>query len=270
MKNHELVASNDTTCSEKDSKNTRAYWFPFKFRDNTRTIQEEIEEFIQQFETESFVDTTKAKRTSKITLLRIHSNLLLPIDPQQKQLKIIYFLCLLKNSFSQQSLETYDLKWMNSVQMKQATRSYKLMGFEPLLIFKKFVESSANLNNNDLDNYYEPKMSGFLENQGDQTLLTSAKFNSNTVDFLYRLFYSYAFPSEYLNIVRFKHLFELILNAQKEMQRPNATNNAGLTIKSSNYFYSFDAQQKYALSFSDFISGFSAMDPITQHGGMYA
>ena len=263
MKNHVLVASNDT-CSEKDSKNNRAYWFPFKFRDNTRTIQEEIEEFIQQFETDSFVDT-KAKRTSKITLLRIHSNLLLPIDPQQKQLKIIYFLCLLKNSFSQQSLETYDLKWMNSAQMKQAAKSYKLMGLEPLLIFKKFVESSTNLNN-DLDTYYEPKMSGFLENQGDQTLLTSAKFNSNTVDFLYRLFYSYAYPSEYLNIVRFKHLFELILNAQKEMQRPNA----GLTIKSSSYFYSFDAQQKYALSFGDFISGFSAMDPITQHGGKSA
>ena len=61
------------------------------------------------------------------------------------------------------------------------------MGLEPLLIFKKFVDSPV-LQLNDIDIFYEPKMISALENQVDQTLLSSAKFTSNTLECLFELF----------------------------------------------------------------------------------
>jgi len=274
LKNYKFAAASNDTSNEGEeifTKSSKSYWFPFKCRENTQKIQDEIENFIQQLEHDSTNNpASSVKRTSKITLIRLQSNLLLPLEPHHKQHKINYFLCHLKNSFLEnQNLDTHDLKWMSLSQMKQAAKTYKLMGLEPLQIFKKYVDSAPSLNN-DVDIYYEPKVLNVVENQVDQALLSSAKFSPSTVDYLFRLFYSYAFPSENLNIVRFRHLLGLILNAQKEMQRSNTAFYGGLTSKFNSYFYSFDAQQKFALSFSDFLLGWAAMEPTTQHGGVPA
>ena len=259
----------------KFAKSNKSFWFPYKFKSNTQTLQEEINSLIEQLENEYTNSTSKTSSTSlkiKVNVIRIQSNSLLPIENHQKQFKINYFLCSLSNqassSFSNLNLDTNpDLKWMSLPQMKQSLKSYKLMGLEPLLIFKKFVDSPV-LQLNDIDIFYEPKMISALENQVDQTLLSSAKFTSNTLECLFELFYSHAFPSEYLNIVRFRSLIELVFKGLKEMQFSSATSGA-MTSKFSNYFYSFDSQQKYLLNFNDFLLGFAAMEPQTQHGGTF-
>lgn len=141
------------------------------------------------------------KKCESICLIRIYSTHLFPLfNEKSNSPKLTFFLVILNklsklnylnsqnpNEINNDNLDE-KLAWMNFNELKQAQRSYKLLGLEPLHFFKKFIIESNEL---DLlvDNiFYEPKMNYFqFENQltNDQStslvdlMVSSAKFHKN-------------------------------------------------------------------------------------------
>ena len=101
--------------------------------------------------------------------------------------------------------------------------------------------------------YVQPKIPSLdlsVPNPAAEQLLASAKFSRSVQEKLYKLFFNYSYPSEYLNAVRFRILFERLINIKEEFKI-----NFGLTNKIDNYFYAFDLHEKNLLNFSDFLLG---------------
>ena len=89
-----------------------------------------------------------------------------------------------------------------------------------------------------------------MPNPAAEQLLASAKFSRTVQEKIFKLFFNYSYPSEYLNIVRFRILFERLIAIQEENKI-----NFGITSKIDNYFYVFDLHEKNLLNFNDFLLG---------------
>lgn len=144
------------------------------------------------------------KKCESICLIRIYSTHLFPLFSYDKSNspKLKFFLVLLNQMSKLNHLNSQNpneinndnldekLVWMNFNDLKQAQRSYKLLGLEPLLFFKKFIIESNDLNLFVDNIFYEPKMAYFQsENQinNDQSIslinlmVSSAKFHKNSL-----------------------------------------------------------------------------------------
>lgn len=135
-------------------------------------------------------------------MIRIYSTHLFPLYSFEKSNspKLTFFLVLLNkhsklnhlncpspNEIHNDNLDER-LKWMNFKELEQAQQSYRLLGLEPVLFFKKFIIESSELNLMVDNIFYEPKMTYFqCENQlvGTQSpslidlMVSSAKFHKN-------------------------------------------------------------------------------------------
>ena len=283
LKNYKNVERPSET-EPKFAASNKSYWFPFKSIIGTLSLHAEIEQFLGELDSE--IDSTKPTKLSAITLLRIQSNHLLPTPGElHKHLKIHYFLCQVSSSTPQLQtsplVDDPELAWMTLSQMKQAQRAYKLMGMEPVWFFKKFVDlpTEPSFQPNSIDTlFYQPKLSVYMpgsaltENSSEHVLLSAAKFNTQLHESLFRLYFRYAFPSEYLNIVRFRALLNKLYKIQKLMQSSvtsaaSVSSVAGLTTRFDSYFHAFDTQHRCVLTFGEVLLGLAAMEPFTQHGG---
>jgi hypothetical protein len=111
------------------------------------------------------------------------STRLLPI---QKELKIFYLLCVLKEQTSLSKVRPVtEFKWMNHSDLKSAQINRTLLGLEPLVFYKQIKELAIGSNSVSENNLiYEPKFIYFdtsssnpspSQNVAEQ-LVQSAKF----------------------------------------------------------------------------------------------
>ncbi len=229
-------------------------WFPYTRSIKTESTNETANRFLTSLK--SFSQPPKI-----VQVIRIFSTHLLPVS-QNHASRIIYLLCESTDDAASQSTEATEaksLRWMNFSQIRLAQRRHQLMGLEPIQLIRRIEENK--INNSDINFFfYEPRLT-FIETTNPSTsteqLVASAKFTKPIQEKLFALFFSYAFPSEYLCFAKFKILFEKILNANDISVPPS---------KLKNYFFSFDLQFRQALTFNEFLLGLAALDPVTQHG----
>ncbi|RNA02867.1 hypothetical protein BpHYR1_020015 [Brachionus plicatilis] len=278
-----ILLKNAFLSDRKDSKNFQ-YWFPFLNFNSKETTGQLIERTINEFEEEfcknliNIETESKAcpssKKCESICLIRIYSTHLLPLYLHHKSNspKLTFFLVILNqlsklnhlnrqnpNEINNDNLDE-KLMWMNLNELEQAQRSYKLLGLEPLLFFKKFIIESNELNLMVDNVFYEPKMTYFqCENQLNNKqpaslvdlMVLSAKFHKNVQERLFNIYYEFTYPSEYLSVVRFKILFNKFANFL--LQQIDANTNLDNALE--RYFFAFDVNQKCLLTFSDFLMG---------------
>ncbi len=263
-----------------------SYWFPYLKSNSNETSVEAAKRLLSTIEVFSTTNNINNSETLEnyfdiTTILRIHSNHLLPLvtnSSQDKPSRVIYVLC---NSTANLTRDNQDkienwcsnltfLKWMNLNQMKQASKRHELLGIEPILFFKEIYDLKNSVSNCINVNFFfhEPKMI-YIEPSASvnvnltpiEQLVLSAKFSRDIQDQLYALFYAYAYPCDYLNLAKFKLFIQKLLKIQALDTSINSINYF------KNYFYSFDLFQKSILTYNDLLLGLAAMEPGTQHGG---
>ncbi|CAF4361775.1 unnamed protein product, partial [Rotaria socialis] len=158
--------------------------------------------------------------------------------------------------------------WMSFERMKTAIKNRELLGLEPYYLLKNILERQQV---NGWDDFisggqiFEESILQFIDcKQPDpnnqliaspqEQLMGSAKFNIKIQERIFKEFYSYTFPSEYMSFQAFVEGMDNKLST-------------GEKIKIQAYFRAFDAQQKSYLTYSDYLLGLAAMDPSTSHGG---
>jgi hypothetical protein len=258
-----LLLIDHSNAKEGDFYNDlKSFWFPFIKLEQNETKSDALKNLFKDLE--SNLDSLSIN-FEILTVLRIHSTHLLPVNIQNRS-KLTYFLCCLPIDI-EQKISEFDnpkIKWMNLNQMKQALKRYQLMGLEPITIFKHINElkNSPGINLNMNFFFYEPKMT-YVESNSNQSsspteqVIYSAKIDRSIQEKLFTIYYSFAYPSEYLNLYRFKQFVEKLAK--------NLENNKLLSdTKFRNLFFSFDIYQKSILTFSEFLLGIAAMDPQTQ------
>ncbi|CAF1531624.1 unnamed protein product, partial [Adineta steineri] len=233
----------------------RGYWFPF--------------DEIKSSETRALA----AKRiTSKIcpydfelvNVIKIRCSDLLPCLPSTQT----YYL-LTKGRLNRGNGSTLvNSIWMNFERMKTAVKNRELLGLEPFYLLKTIIERQQA---NGWDDFisggqiFEEPILQFIDcKQPDpnnqliaspqEQLMGSAKFNTKLQERIFKEFYSYTFPSEYMSYQAFTEAMDNKLSTVEK-------------TKMQAYFRAFDAQQKSYLTYSDYLLGLAAMDPSTSHGG---
>jgi hypothetical protein len=252
--NSSILLTNHSSRTKKLSSSVAdSLWFPYTRPIKTESTNEAANRLLLSLK--FFSHTPKI-----LHVIRIFSTHLLPIT-QDKTSRIIYLLCESTddNALSTDATENKSLHWMNYTQMRIAQRRHQLMGLEPIQLLKRIEEKKIhNLDMNFF--FYEPRMT-YVEAVNPSTsteqLVASAKFTKPIQEKLFAIFFSYAFPSEYLSFAKFKILFEKILSANDMTILPT---------KLKNYFFSFDLQFRQVLTFNELLLGLAALDPITQHG----
>ena len=249
-----------------------SFWFPYVKSNYNETTIEAAKRLISTIE---ILNNETISDYFEITsVLRIHSNHLLSVVNADKSSRVIYVLCNSMPNLTKEQQDKIDtwcsniqyLRWMNLNQIKQAIKRQELLGMEPVTIYKEIVElkSLTNLNINFFFN--EPKMT-YIEPNTTQNLspieqlVLSAKFTNEIQDQLFSLFYTYAYPTEYLNLAKFKLFIQKLIKIQALDSNISTPNNY------RNYFNSFDLFQKSILTYNDLLVALAAMEPSTQHGG---
>jgi Ca2+-binding EF-hand superfamily protein len=233
----------------------RGYWFPF--------------DEIKTGETRAIA----AKRiTSKIcpydfelvNILKIRCSDLLPCLPSTQT----YYLLTKGRLIRGNATNLVNSIWMNFERMKSAVKNRELLGLEPFYLLKSILERQQV---NGWDDFisggqiFEEPILQFIEcKQPDpnnqliaspqEQLMGSAKFNIKLQERIFKEFYSYTFPSEYMSFQAFVEAMDNKISTSEKS-------------KLQAYFRAFDAQQKSYLTYSDYLIGLAAMDPSTSHGG---
>ncbi|CAF3248383.1 unnamed protein product [Rotaria socialis] len=233
----------------------RGYWFPF--------------DEVKQSETRAIA----AKRiTSKlcpydfevVNVLKIRCSDLLPCLPSTQT----YYLITKGRLARANGSNLVNSIWMSFERMKTAIKNRELLGLEPYYLLKNILERQQV---NGWDDFisggqiFEESILQFIDcKQPDpnnqliaspqEQLMGSAKFNIKIQERIFKEFYSYTFPSEYMSFQAFVEGMDNKLST-------------GEKIKIQAYFRAFDAQQKSYLTYSDYLLGLAAMDPSTSHGG---
>ncbi|CAF3444995.1 unnamed protein product [Rotaria socialis] len=233
----------------------RGYWFPF--------------DEVKQSETRAVA----AKRiTSKlcpydfevVNVLKIRCSDLLPCLPSTQT----YYLITKGRLARANGSNLVNSIWMSFERMKTAIKNRELLGLEPYYLLKNILERQQV---NGWDDFisggqiFEESILQFIDcKQPDpnnqliaspqEQLMGSAKFNIKIQERIFKEFYSYTFPSEYMSFQAFVEGMDNKLST-------------GEKIKIQAYFRAFDAQQKSYLTYSDYLLGLAAMDPSTSHGG---
>ena len=156
--------------------------------------------------------------------------------------------------------------WLTTTQLKQISKSSRLLGLEPLLLHKQFKDIfHSNIKNTNLHTaviFEEMKIPQIdtnpkanHNNNPAEILLTSAKFTNSIQEKLYEEYHHAVTPSDYLNLEIFKELLQ-----SKGLESSNILD----------YFRAFDSNQRNYLTFVDYLLGLAALDPNTQHGGVPA
>ncbi len=251
-----------------------SFWFPYIRSNQNETTLEAASRLLSTIE---IYDNETVNDYFEIsTVLRIHSNHLLAGINSEKTSRVVYVLCNSHSNLLREQLDKIDawclniayMKWLNLVQIKQAIKRQELLGLEPFAIYKEIVElkSLASVSSNIQFFFHEPKMT-YIEPASSQNqsaveqLVLSAKFTRDIQDQLFALFYSYAYPSEYMNLAKFKLFIQKLVKLQA-IDVSLQTNNSF-----RNYFYAFDLNHKSILTYNDLLLGLAAMEPSTQHGG---
>ena len=263
--NNSIKSSQSEPCS---------YWFPYIRSNTNETTLEAASRLLATIE---ILDNETANHYFETsTVLRIHSNHLLSNINPDKTSRVVYVLCNSNSNLLREQLDQIDawclklsyLKWMNLSQLKQAKVKQELLGLEPFAIYKEIVElkSLASVSFNIQFFFHEPKMTYIEPNASHspsaiEQLVFSAKFTRDIQDQLFALFYAYAYPTEYLNLAKFK----LFIQKLVKIQALEASLQTATSYK--NYFYAFDLYQKSVLNYNDLLLGLAAMEPTTQHGG---
>ncbi|CAF3339252.1 unnamed protein product [Rotaria sp. Silwood1] len=233
----------------------RGYWFPF--------------DEIKQGETRALA----AKRiTSKlcpydfelVNVLKIRCSDLLPCLPSTQT----YYLITKGRSARANGTNLVNSIWMNFERMKTAIKNREFLGLEPYYLLKNILERQQV---NGWDDFisggqiFEESILQFIDcKQPDpnnqliaspqEQLMGSAKFNTKLQERIFKEFYSFTFPSEYMSFQAFVEAMDNKLSTTEK-------------TKIQAYFRAFDAQQKSYLTYSDYLLGLAAMDPSTSHGG---
>ncbi|CAF0729696.1 unnamed protein product [Rotaria sp. Silwood1] len=234
----------------------RGYWFPF--------------DEIKQGETRALA----AKRiTSKlcpydfelVNVLKIRCSDLLPCLPSTQT----YYLITKGRSVARANgTNLVNSIWMNFERMKTAIKNREFLGLEPYYLLKNILERQQV---NGWDDFisggqiFEESILQFIDcKQPDpnnqliaspqEQLMGSAKFNTKLQERIFKEFYSFTFPSEYMSFQAFVEAMDNKLSTTEK-------------TKIQAYFRAFDAQQKSYLTYSDYLLGLAAMDPSTSHGG---
>ena len=156
--------------------------------------------------------------------------------------------------------------WLTTTQLKQISKSSRLLGLEPVLLHKQFKDlfhsNMKTTNVNSAVIFEEVKIPQIdtatkanHNNNAAEILLSSAKFTTNIQEKLYEEYHHAVVPSDYLNVELFKELL-----VSKGLESQNILD----------YFRAFDSTQRNYLTFLDYLLGLAALDPNTQHGGVPA
>ncbi|CAF0822203.1 unnamed protein product [Adineta steineri] len=231
------------------------YWFPF--------------DEVKSGETRSLAAQRIANKINPsdfefASVFKIQCGDILPCLPSIQT----YYLFSKERSTFVNKLNSPSVLWMNLDQMKVAIKKYELFGLEPYFILKTILEHQQLHGWDDLINgrqiFEEPTLQ-FIEckqldinNPGivssQEQLISSAKFNDKIQERIFKEFYSYTFPSEYMNFDSFTEAMDnKLIGLEKN--------------KIQSYFRAFDGQQNCYLTFTDYLLGLAAMDPNTSHGG---
>ncbi|UJR25392.1 hypothetical protein I4U23_006740 [Adineta vaga] len=233
----------------------RGYWFPF--------------DEIKPGETRAL---TAKRITSKIcpydfeliNVIKIRCSDLLPCLPSTQT----YYLATKGRSMRGNASNLVNSIWMNVERMKTAIKNRELLGLEPFYLLKTILERQQA---NGWDDFvsggqiFEEPILQFIDcKQPDpnnqliaspqEQLMGSAKFNAKLQERVFKEFYSFTFPSEYMSFQAFTEAMDNKLSSIEK-------------TKIQAYFRAFDAQQKSYLTYSDYLLGLAAMDPSTSHGG---
>ncbi|CAF3330348.1 unnamed protein product [Rotaria sp. Silwood1] len=222
----------------------RGYWFPF--------------DEIKQGETRALA----AKRiTSKlcpydfelVNVLKIRCSDLLPCLPSTQT----YYLITKGRSVARANgTNLVNSIWMNFERMKTAIKNREFLGLEPYYLLKNILERQQV---NGWDDFisggqiFEESILQFIDcKQPDpnnqliaspqEQLMGSAKFNTKLQERIFKEFYSFTFPSEYMSFQAFVEAMDNKLSTTEK-------------TKIQAYFRAFDAQQKSYLTYSDYLLG---------------
>ncbi|CAF0754187.1 unnamed protein product [Rotaria sordida] len=158
--------------------------------------------------------------------------------------------------------------WMNLERINMAIKNRELLGLEPYYILKNILEQQqvngwdGVISNGKI--FEEPTFQLIEYKQVDlnnqitisplEQLISSAKFNNKIQERVFKEFYSYTFPSEYMSLKSFTEAMDNKLSTIEK-------------TKIQAYFRAFDAQKTSYLTYLDYLLGLAAMDPNTSHGG---
>lgn len=222
-----------------------AFWFPYTKCQENESTNEAASRLLDSF------DFVGGQLPKIVQVIRIHSSHLLPVREVNANARVVYLLCEAASTAASDGAVQQlgaSLAWMNLAQMRHAQRRYQLLGLEPIQILKR-VDDRKLFSQADLSFFFhEPRM-GYVEAASSATpveqLVASAKFTRHVQDQLFAVFLSHAFPSDYLNLDRFRLFIDKVFKQSGQ--------SIGDRLK--NYFYAFDIQQKQMLSFTDILLG---------------
>ncbi|CAF2583062.1 unnamed protein product [Rotaria sp. Silwood2] len=158
--------------------------------------------------------------------------------------------------------------WMNLERINMAIKNRELLGLEPYYILKSILERQQSNGWDKLLSdgkiFEEPTLQFIEFKQSDlnnqaivspiEQLISSAKFNNKIQENVFKEFYSYTFPSEYMSLKSFTEAMDNKLSTTEK-------------TKIQAYFRAFDSQKNSYLTYLDYLVGLAAMDPNTSHGG---
>ncbi|CAF0823853.1 unnamed protein product [Adineta ricciae] len=231
----------------------RGYWFPY---DEVKTGE------TRTLAAQRIANKICPSDIELLSVLKVRCGDVLPYLPS---IQTFYLFRKLANASKPESNNSL---WMTVDQMKLAVRNLELLGLEPYTIFQNILERQRAHGWDDLtigrDLFEEPFLQ-FIEckqldsnNQSvgapPEQLITSAKFDNKIQERVFKEFYSYTFPSEYMS---FRTFSEIMDNKLSTIEK----------TKMQAYFRAFDTQQNNYLTYTEYLLGLAAMDPNTSHGG---
>lgn len=247
-----LLHSYRASGKRSDSRKTgepAAFWFPYTKCQESESTNEAASRLLDSF------DFVGGQLPKIVQVIRIHSSHLLPVREVNANARVVYLLCEAASTAASEGAAQQlgaSLAWMNLAQMRHAQRRYQLLGLEPIQILKR-VDDKKLFSQADLSFFFhEPRMA-YVESNSSQAaaatpveqLVASAKFTRHVQDQLFAVFHSHAFPSDYLNLDRFRLFIDKVFKQSGQ--------SVGDRVK--NFFHAFDIQQKQMLSFTDILLG---------------
>ncbi|CAF0906825.1 unnamed protein product [Adineta ricciae] len=233
----------------------RGYWFPF--------------DEIKPGETRAITAKRIASKICPydfelVNVIKVRCSDLLPCLPSTQT----YYLLTKGRLMRGNASNLVNSIWMNLERMKTAVKNRELLGLEPFYLLKTVLERQQT---NGWDDFIsggqifeepilqfidckQPDPNNQLVASPQEQLMGSAKFNIKLQERVFKEFYSYTFPSEYMSYQAFIEAMDNKLSSAEK-------------VKMQAYFRAFDAQQKSYLTYSDYLLGLAAMDPSTSHGG---
>ncbi|CAF1408695.1 unnamed protein product [Adineta ricciae] len=232
----------------------RGYWFPF--------------DEIKPGETRAITAKRIASKICPydfelVNVIKVRCSDLLPCLPSTQT----YYLLTKGRLMRGNASNLVNSIWMNLERMKTAVKNRELLGLEPFYLLKTVLERQQT---NGWDDFIsggqifeepilqfidckQPDPNNQLVASPQEQLMGSAKFNIKLQERVFKEFYSYTFPSEYMSYQAFIEAMDNKLSSAEK-------------VKMQAYFRAFDAQQKSYLTYSDYLLGLAAMDPSTSHG----